>query len=259
MKILKEQLKERTFSLGTWLTIAHASVAEIMCDAGFDWIVIDLEHSATDLSELQRLIQVISLKGVTSLVRIGENNPNLIKRCLDCGAEGIIVAMVNTVEDAVKAVESAKYPPYGKRGVGLWRAQGYGFGFEQYKEENQKKGVVIAQIEHIDAIRNLEAILDVEGLDGTIVGPYDLSGSLGYPGEFERQDVKDALNRYEDICNSKGKPLGFHVVSSDWHDLKDYVKRGYKFLAFGLDAMFLGEKARGAAANINKLVLEEEE
>src|SRR3989338_2009418 len=152
---LKEKLKNKNLTIGSWITIGHPSIAEIMVKAGFDWLAVDMEHSAITLEQAQTLIQVIELGGCVPLVRVEENNPTLIKRVMDTGAYGIIVPMVNNKSDAVKAVEAVRYPPLGKRGVGLARAQGYGISFEKYKKWLNTESVVIVQIEHIDAVRNL--------------------------------------------------------------------------------------------------------
>ena len=153
-------VKGKSYSIGSWLTIGNTSIAEVMADAGFDWLCIDMEHTVIDYTQAQNLISVIQGKGVRALVRVGENNPRIIKRVLDAGAEGVIVPMVNSSIDAQKVVDAVKYPPEGKRGVGLARAQGYGFTFKEYLKK-QKKIDIIVQIEHADAIKNLKSILKV--------------------------------------------------------------------------------------------------
>ena len=163
---------------------------------------------------------------------------------MDAGANGVIVPMVKNAEEAKDAVSYVKYPPKGKRGVGLSRAQQYGIGFESYREWVQNESIVIIQIEHIEAVDNLPEILDVEGVDGIIVGPYDLSASMGKPGKFHDNDVKEVLNRIDQITLSKNKPLGFHVISSNHNELIEKIDKNYTFLAFSLDFFFLGDKAR---------------
>lgn len=241
---------ENKVSLGSWITIGNTSIAEIMAKKGFDWLAIDMEHSAITLSEAQELIRVIELCGVSPLVRVGENNPILIKRVMDAGAHGVIVPMVNSKEDAVKAVNAVKYPPVGKRGVGLSRAQGYGLEFERYKEWVNDNSKTIVQIEHIDAINNLEDILQTEGIDASIIGPYDLSASLGYPGEFDRSDVKDAIKKYEKTCNKLNKPAGFHVVNPDAAEVNEKIDEGFRFIGFSLDILFLGSSVRNLLKDI---------
>ena len=134
LAILKKKFEKKSISIGSWITLAHPAIAEIMAKSGFDWLTIDMEHSAITLSEAQNLIQVIELCQVTPLVRVSENDPTLIKRVMDAGAHGVIVPMVNTVAEAEAAVSAVKYPPVGIRGVGLARAQGYGLEFKKYKD-----------------------------------------------------------------------------------------------------------------------------
>lgn len=237
---LKEALKKGKPVIGSWISIGDSSVAEIMARAGFDWLTVDLEHSSISIDQAQQLIRVIELCGVTPLVRVGANDPLIIKRVMDAGAHGVIVPMVNTREDAVRAVNAVKYPPVGTRGVGLARAQGYGMEFKKYREWVNDGSVVIVQIEHIQAIRNLEKILSVKGVDGSMIGPYDLSGSLGHPGEFDGKEVQEAIARYEHVCKKMKKPMGFHVVQPDVEKVQEYRARGYSFLPVSLDTLYLG-------------------
>lgn len=231
-------------SIGSWITLNHFSIVEIMADAGFDWLCVDMEHSVTDYFEAQQLIAAIQSKGLKAFVRVGENNTRIIKRVLDAGADGIIVPSVNSKADALEAVESVKYPPAGKRGVGLARAQSYGFGFENYRDGKAKEIVLIAQIEHINAINELEDIINTDGIDGTFIGPYDLSGSMGKPGNYDDEDVKQALLRYENIAKKYDKLIGFHVIQPDYKLVLDKIEKGYNFIAFSLDTLFLGSIAR---------------
>ena len=147
--------------IGSWITINNPAIAEIMADAGFDWLCIDLEHTVIDYFETQQLIIAIQSKGLKAFVRVGENQPLIIKRVLDAGADGIIVPSVNTAEDAKMAVNAVKYPPLGTRGMGLARAQGYGFNFENYRDNISNNTKLIVQIEHINALSELESIIQI--------------------------------------------------------------------------------------------------
>lgn len=247
---LKAKLKKNKLSIGSWVTLAHASIPEIMAQAGFDWLVVDMEHSAITLSEAQQLIQIIELSSVVPLVRVGENNPALIKRVMDAGAYGVIVPMVNSKELARQAVSAVKYPPLGIRGVGLARAQGYGINFEGYKKWNKLSSIIIVQIEHIKAIENLEEILCVDGVDGSIIGPYDLSASIGQPGKFNHRLVKKAIKRYSYVCQKLKKPMGIHVIAPGITGLKIAVAQGYRFLARSLDTLFLADSCRDGLEEI---------
>lgn len=241
---VKEKLKNNQLTIGSWVTLSHISIPEIMATAGFDWLAIDMEHSVIEFSDAQVLISLIEARNMVPLVRVGENNGYLIKRVMDAGAYGVIVPMVNKKDDAVKAVRAVKYPPYGNRGVGLARAQKYGVGFEEYKSKLNEDSIVIVQIEHIDAVRNLEEIISVEGVDGCIIGPYDLSGSLGIAGQFGHPDMLNAVSRIEETCKNKKFPLGFHVIQPDHKLVEDKIAKGYRFIAFSIDFMFLGNKCR---------------
>lgn len=247
---LRNRIKAGELTLGSWITIGHPNVAEILSNAGFDWLVIDIEHNPIDISMVQTLITTIQSKGVAALVRVSKNEEVVIKHVLDAGADGIIVPMICSKEDAIQAVDYAKYPPIGKRGVGLARAQQYGTGFESYKKWVAEDLVVIAQIEHIDGINNLEEIISVDGIDGSIIGPYDLSGSMGMPGEFEKPVVKEALKRYIDICQKHGFPMGFHVVNTDPAKIQEKIDEGYRFIAYGTDFLFMGDLARDGIKTI---------
>ena len=242
--ILKEKLKTHQLSIGSWLTIPHQAVIEILGTAGFEWLTIDMEHSPISIETIMNLIGHIQGNGMQALVRVSKNEEVAIKRVLDAGADGVIVPMIKNKEEAIQAVNYVKYPPIGKRGVGLNRAQKYGTAFDTYQEWVKNECVIIAQIEHIDAVNNLEDIFSVSGIDGIIVGPYDLSASMGYPGEYDRADVKLALEKIDVIAKKLNKPLGFHVVDSDHSKTVEKINKGYSFLAFSLDFFFLGDKAR---------------
>jgi len=239
--ILKQKLQSRELTIGSWITIGHTAVAEIMARAGYDWLTIDMEHSAITLDIAQELIRVIELCGVAPLVRVGTNDANLIKRVMDSGAYGVIVPMVNSEEDARHAVSAVKYPPFGIRGVGLARAQKYGLDFEGYKAWNEESSVVIVQVEHIRAVENLEAILSVDGVDGFIVGPYDLSGSLGYPGRFDHPKVLSALEHVKTVSGQMKALSGYHVIPPEQLALEEKIEEGYRFIAHSLDSLFLGK------------------
>jgi len=249
---LKQKLKNNELTLGSWIMMGNSMSVEVMALAGFEWLVVDIEHTSIDLETAQTLIATIQAKGIKALVRVSKNEEVVIKKVLDMGADGIIVPMVSSKEDALQAVEYAKYPPVGKRGVGLYRAQKFGIGFEAYKKWVDEELVIIAQIEHIDAVKNIDDIVQVEGIDGTIIGPYDLSGSMGYPGEFDREDVKEAVQKVLERCKTYNIPSGFHVVDTDPEKLKLKIKEGCTFLAYGIDYFFMRDAAITGMNSIKK-------
>lgn len=247
---LKKRLKKKELTIGSWLQIGSPIVAEIMAQAGFDWLVVDMEHSAIGIDKAQSLIQIIELAGCVPLVRLSSNDPVLIRRVMDAGSHGIIVPNVNSADDAVEAVKAIKYPPNGTRGVGLFRAQGYGFNFEEYKKWQAAESVVIVQIEHIEGVNNLEAILNTDGVDGFIIGPYDLSASLGIPGEFEHPDFKAALHTVHRVSEEANVLMGIHVVMPDVAAAMERINEGYRFIAYSIDTLFLGQSCRDGLKQI---------
>jgi 2-dehydro-3-deoxyglucarate aldolase len=247
---LKKKLSNNELTIGSWITIGHPAIAEILANAGFEWLVIDIEHTTIDLSMVQVLITAIQSKGLAALVRVSKNEEVVIKRVLDAGADGIIVPMVCSATEARQAVDYAKYPPTGKRGVGLARAQKYLTNIDPYKEWVEQNLVIIAQIERIDGINNLQEIISVDGIDGTIIGPYDLSGSLGIPGHFEDTVVVDALNKYKDISQIHNFSMGFHVVDTNPSKVQKKIDEGYRFIAYGTDFLFM---ENGACNGLNNL------
>ena len=163
--MLKMKSSNKKYTIGSWITLDNIAVAEIMAKSGFDWLCIDLEHTVIDYKELQSLIAIISYNNIEVFVRVGANDELIIKRVLDAGANGIIVPLIKNADDVKKSIQFSFYPPVGKRGVNsLSRAQGYGFEFEKYLDKVNKSIKVIAQIEHIDAIYQLENILKVKFL-----------------------------------------------------------------------------------------------
>lgn len=242
MYALKEKLKRKELTIGSWISIDNEITAEIMAKSGFEWLVIDREHTTITTEGMFRLIQIISLANKPVLVRIGANDPLLIKQAMDAGASGIVVPMVNTPDDARQAVESVYYPPRGKRGVGLFRAQGYGDTFQEYMSQLDNTGVVIVQIEHYEAVQNLEEILAVEGVDGFMIGPYDLSGSINLPGQFDDPRVQELLRLVEQKMAQSAKPGGYHIVRTAPTDLEKRIAAGYTFIAYGVDMIMFSEK-----------------
>jgi 2-dehydro-3-deoxyglucarate aldolase len=239
-KNLKKVIRKNELSFGSWITLGHTSIPEIMAKAGFEWLVIDMEHSVISIQKAQELIQIIESKDMTPLVRLTANDPALIKRVMDAGAYGIIVPMVKTREDALKAVKSLRYPPLGTRSVGLARAQGYGKTFNEYKAWINEYSILIVQIEHIDAINNLEEIFSIDEIDGYIIGPYDLSASLGIPGNLNHHKLLDAERKVLETSKKYGKIAGIHVVEPDADAALEKIKTGYKFIALSIDFLFLG-------------------
>jgi 2-dehydro-3-deoxyglucarate aldolase len=254
---VERQSQEKKVSIGSWLSMGSPYVAEIMAQSGFDWLVIDMEHSAANgLAVTQQLIQVIDLAGCRPFVRVPACDPGIIKILLDAGAHGIIVPMINSVSEAKAVVKAAHYAPLGNRGVGLWRAQGYGRRFEEYMEWFKREGLLLVQIEHVDGVKNLSKILSVEGIDGFIIGPYDLSSSLGTPGDFENPSFITALEQVKEISDKTEKWVGIHIVYPDHKQLKVRIEEGYNFIAYGVDFTFFSTKLDIETKHIQDIILD---
>ena len=242
--MLKHKLLSGEKTIGSWLTMPSLAISELMAKVGFDWLTIDLEHSSLSIEQAGEMIRIIDLAGVTPLVRLTSNDGNQIKRVMDSGAHGIIVPMVKTKGDAEQAVSSVYYPPKGIRGVGLARAQDYGISFHEYRDWLEENAIIIVQIEHVDAVNNLEDILSVDGVDGYIIGPYDLSASLGVSGEFDHSSMIEAMNEIYRVAAKLGKYGGIHIVEPDTDLLKKSVLEGFTFLAYSVDFRMLDVSAR---------------
>ncbi len=176
------------------------------------------------------------------LVRLARADEVSIKKALDVGAAGIIAPMVNSAEQAAQVVRWARYAPLGTRGVGVGRAHGYGFKFQEYVSSANDETVVVVQAEHIDAVNNMEAIVQVPGVDAVLVGPYDLSASLGRLGEVTHHEVVSAIEHVTQVCQAAQMPLGIFGMSAE--AVQPYIKRGYTLIAVSIDTVLLGNAAR---------------
>lgn len=241
---VKKSLSNNELTLGSWITLGHPAIAEIMSGCGYDWLAVDLEHSVITIKEAEELIRIINLSDVTPLVRLTSNDENQIKRVMDAGSHGVIVPMVKSAQDAQNAINAVKYPPKGIRGVGLARAQGYGKSFESYMKWLEEESIVIVQIEHIDAVNNLEEIFSVKDVDGYIVGPYDLSASMSIPGNFSHPDFLAAMEKIKSVAQNLNISGGIHIIEPDVNQLEERIKEGYSFIAYSLDIRMLENNAK---------------
>jgi 2-keto-3-deoxy-L-rhamnonate aldolase RhmA len=252
--MLKEKLRNKEVTLGSWITLGNTAIAEIMAKADFDWLVVDLEHSVISIDVAGELIRTIDLCGVAPLVRLTSNDPNQIKRVMDAGAHGIVVPMVNHPDEAALAVAATRYAPAGSRGVGLARAQGYGVNFNDYLQWQNDGPVVIVQIEHKDAIERLDDILAVPGVDGFIIGPYDLSCSMGIPGQFEQPEFIRAMTHIRETGKRLGCPTGIHIVEPDPQRLELSIQEGYTIIAYSVDIRMLDVSARQGISKLKTVL-----
>ncbi len=227
------------YKVGSWITLPSEEVTEIMCQADFDWLVVDLEHSSISLNQAQNIIRIIKLYKITPYVRIPSINEDIIKRTLDMGAEGIIVPNVCSLDDVDKAFSYMTYPKLGKRGIGLARAQEYGNSFIEYFKWQKNNLKLIIQIENIAALTELESIFSSKKIHSFIIGPYDLSGSMGIPGDFHNTKFKNTIKKIMHLAKKYKVSRGIHIIEPNINDLKKNIKLGYDFIGYSLDIRFL--------------------
>jgi 2-keto-3-deoxy-L-rhamnonate aldolase RhmA len=245
----RARLKRGERLLGTMVTLASGASADVLASLGFDWLFVDGEHGPLEARELTEILQAVGDK-TTCLVRVPEAAEVPIKRALDLGAHGIIVPQVNTAEQAADVVRFARYAPEGARGVGLARAHGYGLKFREYLSTANREITVVVQAEHARAVDNIEAIVRVPGVDAVLLGPYDLSASLGKLGKIDDAGVVAAIDRVTDACKAVGMPLGYFGVTAA--AVRPYVARGYTLIVAGVDTLYLANGANALLAELRE-------
>ena len=232
-------LRSRQRVFGAWTSIGHASITEMFTDAGVDFVGIDLEHSTISQEQAQRIIAAAQAGGAACLPRVASHNGEQIRRLLDSGADGIIVPNVTTVEEVQQLIAWSKYPPVGRRGYGVSRAQGYGMAFERYTAEWNTRSAVILQIESIESVKVVDQLLRADGVDGVMVGPYDMSGSLGIPGRLTDRRVTDACARVVEACRKHGKACGTQLIEPTQEGVESAFTQGYTFVVLASDVFIL--------------------
>jgi 2-dehydro-3-deoxyglucarate aldolase len=250
--MLKETLSKRKFILGSWLNSGSPVIAEIMSACGFDFLVVDVEHSAVDVPQAQALFQAIKAGNprCVPMVRLAGNDYAENKRYLDAGAWGVIAPLVNTEEEARELLRSAKYPPLGERGVGYGRSHGYGFAFQEYMARANEDIFICVQIEHCRAVDNLDSILSVKGIDAVLIGPYDLTASMGITAQFDHPDYIAARKKILDKCREYNITAGIHVVQPRIREAVERLKEGFGMIAYSLDITMIGTSCREALKEI---------
>lgn len=242
---IRKKLLQGYPSIGSWMQIPHASVAEIMGQSGYDWVAVDLEHGAISVHQLPDIFRALELGNTLPLVRLAHGHAKDCKQALDAGAGGVIVPMVENAEQLIMVRDACRWPPAGKRGVGFSRANLFGRNFDSYIEEAQAP-LLVAMIENIKSVDNIEGILNVDGLDALLVGPYDLSASMGITAKFNDNDFIKVMRTILDACYDRKVSCGVHVVPPDDSQLKQKISEGYRFIAYSIDSVFLSTSAQYA-------------
>lgn len=247
----KHQLCNGENTAGAWLQIGSPFTAEIMSRAGFDWLMIDMEHGPGDIMTLISQLQAMKGYQTDAFVRVPWNDFVIIKRILDAGVNGILVPYVCTKMDAENAVRAVRYPPHGIRGVaGSPRAEGYGVGNDDYFPYADQELMLMVAIETREGLENLDAILQVEGIDGIFIGPMDLATSLGHFCDPSHAEVKEKIAEIEKKVKQSGKFLG--TVSGDYEKARVLYERGYQYIAIMADGVALSKLAHQTANQFKK-------
>ena len=216
---------------GTILTLPAPELAEIAAGAGFDWLFLDMEHGLLDIAGAQRMVQAAG--ACPCLIRVPVNEPVWIKKAMDIGSAGLIFPNIKSAEEAARAVREAKYPPEGVRSVGIGRAHGYGARFAEYVASANLDTILVAQVEHIDGVGNIDDILGTPGVDAVFVGPFDLSASMGKPGRTGDTDVRGAIAAVRKACAARGVPAG--IFAPDVGAARAALGEGFSFVCVGMD------------------------
>lgn len=247
---IRTRLHRRKLLLGTMITLPEPATAEMLASLGFDWLFVDAEHGPLETRELAAILRAAGDR-TPCLVRVPEAAEVPIKKTLDLGAAGVIVPQVGTAEQAADVVRFARYSPEGARGVGLARAHGYGLAFQEYLGRANAEIAVVVQAESIRAVENIEAIVRVQGVDAVLLGPYDLSASLGRMGKIDDPAVVDAIEHVTKTCERAGMPLGYFGVHAA--AVRPYVERGFTLIVAGVDTLLLGGAAKELLARMRAL------
>ena len=251
--MLRQRLLNGETLFGSWLQLPGGHQAGLIARQGFDWVAVDQEHGVFDLTQTSEAFTHIRAAGAAPVARVPAADPVWIRRTLDLGAEGIIVPMIETADMARAIVSAVRYPPLGTRGFGFCAANEFGGRFADYTTTANDHILLIAQIEHIRAVEVIDDILAVNGIDGALIGPYDLSGSMGLTGQVDHPDVLAAADRVRQACLRVGKIPGYHVVRSQAEAVRPYLAAGYRLVAAGMDSLYLRDTCARLVSDLRKL------
>jgi 2-keto-3-deoxy-L-rhamnonate aldolase RhmA len=245
------RLGETTF--GAWLTVANPMIAEVMAGAGFDWVLIDTEHGGFSNEGVQTCLVAFNGSPTVPMVRVAWNDAVLIKQVLDMGADGILIPMVSSAAEARAAVSACKYPPEGTRGFGPRRASDYGRKTDAYVAQANDSVVVVVQIEHINGVAEIDAILDTPGIDVACLGPTDLSGSAGVLRQFQHSTVVDGMAAVIKAARARQMPASIGITFPD-SEMHKWYSAGANFIFCCDDVSLLASQAGKTLASMRQLI-----
>jgi 4-hydroxy-2-oxoheptanedioate aldolase len=249
MKNLKKRIQQGETVNGCWLNLGSSLTAEIVGLAGFDWVLIDLEHGAGSEKDILFQLQALESTPTATIVRVESAEHARISRALDMGADGVMCPKIKTVEDAKAVIKGMYYPPFGNRGVAkMVRATGFGINFDQYYAESKENILGVIQIETVESLNHLDEIAALDGVDVLFIGPADLSMELGIFGQFNNPIFLEAVTNIVAAADKAGKVTGILFFNPD--DYKKYHDMGIRFIACGADATFVADGARAMAKKL---------
>lgn len=250
MKNLKKRLQQGETINGCWLNLGTPITAEIAGLAGFDWVLIDLEHGAGVEKDVLYQLQALEHTPAAAIIRIESAQRQRMHRVLDMGAEGIMCPRINNTEEAMEVAKGLHYPPDGKRGVAkMVRATGFGQNFTDYYKNAKENILGVVQIETVEVLNHLDEIAAIDGVDVLFIGPADLTMELGIFGQFDHPLFKDALKATVNAAAKVGKATGILFFNPD--DYKTYHHLGIRMIACGSDATFIADGARNMAIKLS--------
>ena len=252
IETFKDKMRDGQLCVGTDITFSDPAVGELLADVGYDFVWIDMEHNPLSLSDVAGHIMAVRGSGTAALVRVPWNDPILMKPILELAPAGIILPMVNTAEEAESAVKACKYPPNGARGFGPRRGNRYGnVDLATYIKEADKQTMVLIQIEHIEGVQNLDAIVATPGLDGICIGPMDLSASMGLLGQLEHPDVVAAIDTIAEKMRASDLFFGISCgylgeAAAGW------LEKGVQWISYSTDVEIMCSNSRRNLAEIKE-------
>jgi 2-keto-3-deoxy-L-rhamnonate aldolase RhmA len=245
---LKKRLAAGEVCVGATLTLSSPTIAELYSRLGFDWLWVETEHTAMTDETVLGMLQAANGSKTSMVVRAPWNDKVMIKRLLDTGPDGIIVPLVTSAAEAEAAVRAMKYPPWGERGAGLSRAQCYGLRMADYMATANAEIMTTLMIEHVEAVKNIDAILAVKGVDSVMIGALDLSGTMGLLGQTDHPDVEAAVQTVLAAAKRAGMPCGIITVSPEQANRR--IDQGFTQIILGIDVLYLLTGASGALGQV---------
>ena len=249
--LLKQKLRNRERFFAGWVSYSHPSITETFASANFDAIFIDMEHSTISLEQGQRIIAACQSQNVPCIPRPVSHSNDYIKPLLESGADGMLIQMVETPDQIEQLVGYIKYPPVGSRTYGVNRAHGYGLEFDEYINSWNESSVFLLQIESETGVKNIDQLLAYDEVDGVMIGPLDLAGSLGVPGQTKHPLVLDASQKVIEACRRYGKSCGTQVADANYAEIESLFSYGHTYAILGSDLFVLTKWAYDMRSLIN--------